>query len=87
MMPNKPPLFTLRRWPWLLGTLVILLMGGVWSGLLGPHAASTGQAVVSAAEDRMAPAFALPSTTGDAVNSSDYVGQYPMLLAFYMGDF
>ena len=87
MMPNQSPLCTSRRRPWLLGTLIILMMGGIWSGLLGLHAATTGPAVVSAAEDRMAPAFALPSTTGDAVNSSDYVGQYPMLLAFYMGDF
>lgn len=87
MMPNKSPLFISRRRPWLLGTFIILMMGGVWSGLLGQHAATTRQAVVSAAEDRMAPAFALPSTTGDAVNSSDYVGQQPVLLAFYMGDF
>ena len=86
-MPNKSPLFTSRRRPWLLGTLMILMMGGVWSELLGPHAATIGQAVVSAAEDRVAPAFSLPSTTGDAVNSSEYVGQQPVLLAFYMGDF
>ena len=86
-MPNKSLLFTSRRWAWFLGTLITLMMSGVWSGLLGQHAATTGQAVVSAAEDRKAPSFALPSTTGDAVNSSDYVGQRPILLAFYMGDF
>ncbi len=86
MMLRTCSLFSFRRWPWLLGTLVILMMGGVWSGLLVPHAASTGQAVVSA-EDRMAPAFALSSSTGDVVNSSDHVGQHPVLLAFYMGDF
>ena len=80
-------LFTSRRWAWLLSTVLMLMVGGVWSGSLGQHTASIGQAVAYAAEDRMAPAFALPSTTGDAVNSADYLGQQPILLAFYMGDF
>lgn len=80
-------LFTSRRWAWLLSIVLMLTMGGEWSGSLGQHAASIGQTVAHAAEDRMAPAFALPSTTGDAVNSADYLGQQPILLAFYMGDF
>lgn len=64
-----------RGWFCLLGLVSILVMMGGWPGPAG------------AAENKPAPAFTLPSSMGGAVQLADYLGERPILLAFYMGDF
>jgi peroxiredoxin len=39
------------------------------------------------AEMGLAPAFSLPSATGETVDLTDVLGKQPIMLAFYMGDF
>ena len=38
-------------------------------------------------EGKRAPAFTLPSGTGDAVALESYLGRQPVVLVFYMGEF
>ena len=64
-----------RRGSWLFALVfMVMMMGG------GPRPAG-------AAESTPAPAFTLPSSMGGAVQLADYLGERPILLAFYMGDF
>ena len=74
MLHNDIPLHSRRR-AWLLGLVLILVMMGGRSGPAG------------AAEKTPAPAFTLPSSMGGAVQLADYLGERPIMLAFYMGDF
>ena len=46
-----------------------------------------GQTNIHATEGKRAPAFTLPSQTGDAVALASYLGRQPVVLVFYMGDF
>ena len=48
---------------------------------------ATPPATGSVAEKGLAPAFTLPSATGETINLTDFLGQQPIMLAFYMGDF
>ncbi len=64
-----------RRGSWLFGLVFIFVMMGGWPGPAG------------ATENTPAPAFTLPSSMGGAVQLADYLGERPILLAFYMGDF
>lgn len=74
MLHNDIPV-RFRRGSWLLGLVFILVMVGGWLGPAG------------AAEKIPAPAFTLPSSMGGAVQLADYLGERPIMLAFYMGDF
>lgn len=64
-----------RRGSWIVGLVFIVVIMG---GGLGP---------VGAAENTPAPSFTLPSSMGGPVKLADYLGESPVLLAFYMGDF
>lgn len=70
---------------WLLSLIVVLVVSGVgWSwDQQGPGR----QTHVQAAEGKRAPAFTLPSGTGDAVALESYLGHQPVVLVFYMGEF
>jgi hypothetical protein len=46
-----------------------------------------GHTDIHADEGKRAPAFTLPSHTGDAVALTSYLGRQPVVLVFYMGDF
>jgi hypothetical protein len=73
-----------RRWLW--SIIVVLIVSGVgwWSWAL---LVSGGQTNVHATEGKRAPAFTLPSHTGDSVALVSFLGRQPVVLVFYMGDF
>jgi hypothetical protein len=67
----------MNRW-WRM--LVILLVGGMlWLPNLG---GATGLQVGD-----KAPPFSLPATTAETISLSDYVGQRPVVLFFYIAAF
>ena len=73
-----------RRWLWSL--IVVLVVSGVgwWSW---EQQSQGRQTHVQALEGQRAPAFTLPSGTGDPVALASYLGHQPVVLVFYMGDF
>jgi lipopolysaccharide export system protein LptC len=78
--------FRQRQRRWLLTIIVVLVVSGVgwWSwDQQGPGR----QTRVQAAAGKRAPAFTLPSATGDSVALESYLGHQPVVLVFYMGDF
>jgi hypothetical protein len=60
--------------------LAAVLLGSVWSGV--------GPAVATALEvGDKAPDFTLPSTTGDKISLSQFLGKKLVLIEFYVADF
>lgn len=77
--------FRRRQRRWLLTIIVVLVVSGVgwWSW---DQQGQGRQTRVQAAEGQRAPAFTLPSATGDPVALESYLGHQPVVLVFYMGD-
>ena len=71
---------------WLLTIIVVLVVSAVgwWSW---DQQGQGRQTRVWATEGKRAPAFTLPSGTGDAVALESYLGHQPVVLVFYMGEF
>ena len=60
--------------------LVAVLLGSVWSG--------AGATVATALEvGEQAPDFTLPSTTGEKISLSQFLGKKLVLIEFYVADF
>jgi peroxiredoxin len=43
--------------------------------------------IIAAEQSAPAPPFTLASASGEPIQLADYLGQQPVVLAFYMGDF
>ena len=72
----------LARWITIL--VVLAVLGAACSRSTGqPSAASTSNTPVAIGD--VAPAFSLPSATGDHVSLADFAGKKPVLLFFSMG--
>jgi hypothetical protein len=82
-----------RRWfpgnrrRWLLRLMLVLGVSGAGLWLAWEWQSHGGQTNVHADEGKPAPAFTLPSHTGDPVALASYLGRQPVVLVFYMGDF
>ena len=76
-----------RRRRWLLSITVALIVSGVGLWTFLARQDYGGQTHAQVAEGHRAPAFTLPSSTGDAVTLASYLGHQPVVLVFYMGDF
>ena len=76
-----------RRRRWLLSITVALIVSGVGLWTFLAHQDHGGQTHAQVAEGHRAPAFTLPSSTGDAVTLASYLGRQPVVLVFYMGEF
>jgi hypothetical protein len=81
-----------RRFPrnrrrWLLRLMLALGVSGAGLWLAWEWQSHGGQTNIHADEGKRAPAFTLPSHTGDSVALTSYLGRQPVLLVFYMGDF
>ena len=62
------------------GLVVAVLLGSVWSG--------AGATVATALEvGEQAPDFTLPSTTGEKISLSQFLGKKLVLIEFYVADF
>jgi hypothetical protein len=77
-----------RRQPWLMGLILLLMAAGIliWSPWSQPGSVPPG-AIIAADQSVPAPPFTLANTTGEQIKLADYLGQQPVVLAFYMGDF
>lgn len=77
-----------RLGPWLIGLVLLLVGAGIflWSPWSQPGSVPPG-AMIAADQSAPAPPFTLASTTGEQIQLADYLGQQPVVLAFYMGDF
>ena len=82
-----------RRWfpgnrrRWLLRLMAALVVSGAGLWLAWAWQSHGGQTNIHADEGKRAPAFTLPSHTGDSVALASYLGRQPVVLVFYMGDF
>ena len=65
---------------WLLGLMLVLGVSGVGWWLAWEQQGHGGQTNVHAAEGARAPAFTLPSQTGDPVALEGYLGRQPVVL-------
>ena len=72
---------------WLVSMIVVLVVSGVGVWLAWEQQGHWGQTNVHVDEGSHAPAFILPSQTGDPVALAPYLGHQPVLMVFYMGDF
>ena len=76
-----------NRTRWLLSLIAALVVSGAWLLSSWEQQGHWGQTNVHAAEGSRAPAFTLPSQTGDPIALESYLGHQPVVLVFYMGDF
>ena len=74
-----------RRWLW--SIMVVFVVSGMGWWLSWDHQGQGGQRPIHATEGNRAPAFTLPSGTGDPVALASSLGRQPVVLVFYMGDF
>ena len=78
-----------RQWPWRVALIIIILIGVgtlLWSPWSQPGRVPPG-AIIAAEQSAPAPLFTLASASGEPIQLADYLGQQPVVLAFYMGDF
>jgi len=76
-----------KRTRWLLGLMAALVVSGAWLLSSWEQQSRKGQFNIHATEGHRAPAFTLPSQTGDPVALESYLGRQSVVLVFYMGDF
>ena len=79
--------FPRNRRRWLLRLMLALGVSGAGLWLAWAWQSHGGQTDIHADEGKRAPAFTLPSHTGDSVALTSYLGRQPVVLVFYMGDF
>jgi hypothetical protein len=79
--------FPKHRQRWLLRLMLVLGVSGAGVWLAWAWQSHGGQTNIHATEGKRAPAFTLPSQTGDAVALESSLGRQPVVLVFYMGDF
>ena len=77
-----------RRWPWPVAFILLLLGVGALLWFPGRQSGTIPPGTIIAAEHSApAPPFTLPSTAGERVKLAEYLGEQPVVLVFYMGDF
>ncbi len=76
-----------NRTRWLLSLIAALVVSGAWWWFSWEQQGRRGQPNVYAAEGSRAPAFTLPSQTGEPIALESSLGHQPVVLVFYMGDF
>jgi len=82
---TKPPQ---RQWPWRVALIILVVGVGtlLWSPWSQPGRVPPGT-IIAAEQSAPAPPFTLASASGEPIQLADYLGQQPVVLAFYMGDF